>query len=378
MNNSHRLTLGLAFMLLLSSCHKPNPLSSDVSSSSDKSSSLVNEGSSTTSESTLSESETTSISEAENVKTAVVSFLSNSLSYGNTNGNANNYGLAVYDHTKALHYFAFRDQVYSFDPATSVKNLLFSTSDGSFVRHLSLAGKNLYYESSSTHYTYKYDLESYINTEIYNAETLSLYRYEDHVFIQSNKDYYGTMTIGLADYNNKTQALTTKFLPGTNNINLSWGRIIYNAGTTPTVQLADQSYAGKTNLKYFEELGFTGLLTVNVIAEKNNRYQFALLLVNSGETALYYYDANSDNLVKIHASADINSINSDGKHIYFLDNGILYVYDIETASLNQKFNAGTVVKYINVINNWLYLGQNDFATLTRLNPETGSLEMAVI
>ncbi|MDY0214029.1 MAG: DUF3788 family protein [Bacilli bacterium] len=227
MKTRTNLCLSLLFALILTGCNKPNPSSND-SLPSDEEASITSEIPPTSEDITSKEEPvtndgTSSTSEGKDIKSEVLSFLSNTASHGNTNGNANNNGLAVYDHSLTFHYYAVKDRVYKHDPKTNMTYFLFASGDGSYIKHLSLGDSTLYYVTTANNYTYKHDLLANVSSLIYNEETLSIHRYYDNVFLQSNKLYYEVMTTGLGVYDHRTQSLTSKFQPGTNNVNLGWG-----------------------------------------------------------------------------------------------------------------------------------------------------------
>lgn len=289
MKTRTNLCLSLLFALILTGCNKPNPSSND-SLPSDEEASITSEIPPTSEDITSKEEPvtndgTSSTSEGKDIKSEVLSFLSNTASHGNTNGNANNNGLAVYDHSLTFHYYAVKDRVYKYNPKTNMTYFLFASGDGSYIKHLSLGDSTLYYVTTANNYTYKHDLLANVSSLIYNEETLSIHRYYDNVFLQSNKLYYEVMTTGLGVYDHRTQSLTSKFQPGTNNVNLGWGRIIYNNNVAPTIELRDESFMGRTNIEYFDAQGFSELLNILVITEASNTYKYALLLKNSSETA---------------------------------------------------------------------------------------------
>ena len=93
-----------------------------------------------------------------------------SSSYGNTNGNLNNYGLVVYDRNLELHYYSSVNSVYSYSPSEDKTTLVFSLSTGGRATFLNLDDDLLFYIDSSNGYLVSYDTVNHIFTTISETE----------------------------------------------------------------------------------------------------------------------------------------------------------------------------------------------------------------
>lgn len=297
--------------------------------------------------------------------------------YGNTNGNAQNRGLAVYNQTAKLHYYAVGPSVYQYNPLNNVNSLLFTTSGTGSVGNLTLTTTDLYFVSTTDNYLQKYNFASQQRSVIFSNETNYVARSNNYIYANISKIEYEQSVTGLSIYRHSQQSSLTNFAYDATNVNISGNRLIFTAANEPVIQLMSDTFSGKTTVKSLSGLGFTEVLALQLLSETNstpaNRV-FALLLKNVSETALYIYKSETDTLTKLVASPNIHSLNSNGTHLYFINNDSLYAYDFASESVSLKMLLHSNARYLQIINHWLYISNADRSSLYRIHPDTNSKE----
>lgn len=356
-----------------SSSTLPTSSSTSSSSSSVASSSITSSSSSGSTTSVASSSSVASI-----LTTTKLSFLSNSSYYGNTNGNANNQGLVVYDHTHNLHYYAIGASVYQYDPALDETSLLFTHSGGGYVRNLCLVDDSLYYVETQNNYLQKYQLDTEVITTLYERDTSYVSRYGNYVFADMNKlDYSSEEIQGLGIYRHDTESFLTNFSSGATNVNISGTKLMYTTNDGPMIQLMADTFSGKTTLKSFVEQGIEEIHDLLLLSEGySSPYPrvFAMLASTSTQTNLYVYQTDTDALTLIASGIGIHSINTDGANLYFINNQELYRYEVGSATLSKMRNLYQDSRYLYMMNHWLYFSNDTLSTLYRIHPDTEEIE----
>ena len=375
-------TYVLLLLLVLVSCNN-NPSSSHVEDSlSETTSAYPTTTNHDTSASTSVMSETTTetstpTSEVVTLKDKTKAFHSNSMTYGNTNGNANNRGLAVFNHRAKVHYYAVGRSVYEYQPTTDNTTLLFTNDDTGYITNLCLLDNDLYYVTTTNQFLFRYNLLTFEKTLVYEYETSAVYGYYKTIFLYLKKIYYSeTPVLGIGTYNHDNKEATTKFMRDVTTINIMDTKVIYTENYGPTLSLMADSLMGKTNITYFSSapFGFDELKAVHLYAVSNDSpsvLTFALLLRKGTDTSLYLYNNGDQDLVEISEGDDIHSINSDGEYVYFIKGQSLYRYHVVNATLSLVHDLYTNAMYVQVINHWLYVSNTTLSTLYRIDPDTG-------
>jgi len=317
---------------------------------------------------TTIESTTLTTEEFISLKTTELSI--HSIFYGNTNGNAINNGLVVYDKTNHLHYYALGSVVYSYDPATDETEILFNSGDGGFIRNLCLSDTYLYYVSTANQWMMKYNLETQEIGTVYEGETYYISRYFHYVYMDMTKiDIYGTETRGMGIFDDDDQEFFTQFSGGVTNMNISGTMMFYNTNYGTTINVMASTFNGKTSLRSFSTEGFTQIQQLLLIRDGSIR-ELALIATTSSETALYIYNATDDTLEKIASGSGLHSLNFDGSNLYFINGGGLFSYNLETQELVKIVDVFGDSQYIFVINHWLYFSNTNLSVLFRIDPDT--------
>lgn len=396
MKKHRAVTYALLLLLVVTSCQKPANSSSSADSSTESpttdssgtistnttssaTSESITEVPSITSLSSESGSENTSeTSEPPAINTAIKSFHSNSVSYATTNGNANNKGLAVYDHTRHLHYFSLGKNVYSYNPTTAETKVLFSEIGAGTVQNLALLTDDLYFVSTVSNYLYRFNLVNETISLVYEDETSVVYGYFNTIFATLKRvDSWGQVAEGLATYNHSKKEATTKFRIGTTTVNINGNRLYYTNNYVADLQLMADGFNGQTGVYNFTKLGFEEIISAQLVSASYTSPEvlvFALILKDSARHGLYLYNNSDDSLLEIKAGANIHSVNSDGEYIYFIENSSLYKYHVATKVLSNGITLFNGAKYIQVLNHWLYISNATHTTLHRYNPNSQEFE----
>lgn len=379
---------GMIFItFILSACNSSPlsiPSSGESTSSYSSSSSISENGSSSTSGLSSSSPLSSSNPPVTGVLgKEVITFLSNTASYGNTNGNALNKGLAVYDHIRKLHYFAIGPNVYKFNPDTNQTALLFTLQDAGNVKNLCLTNSHLYFVSSKNNFLEKYDFETNIITTIYEKDTYYVSSFtgpatSNYIFPEMSKISYGDETIqGLGVYSHNSQEFLDYFSRGATTVNISWTKIFYTTNHGSNIETMANTFNGKTTVKRFKDYGIKEIHELLLVSEGTSGLTprlFALIASKGTQTNLYIYRTETDVLSLVVSDLNIHSLNTDGSSIYFLNEQHLYKYHIDTENLSNIYNLDEDARYLNIINHWIYFSNSSLTTLGRINPDTQLIE----
>lgn len=110
------------------------------------------------------------------------------------------------------------------------------------------------------------------------------------------------------------------------------------------------------------------------LIEDYDFYLYLVSLTTIGSTALYILNNKTNTLTSINEGTQFHSFNSDDKHLYFIDNLTMYVYNFITLSFEEPIMLVVSVANINVINNWIYYTLSDHVNFFRLNVKTRARE----
>ena len=305
------------------------------------------------------------------LKTEVLPIYSSS--YGNTNGNANNMGLVVYDTVNKLHIYAVGANVYTFDPVLDETNLLFSLSGGGYVRNMCLSEEYLYFVSSNDLWMLKYNLTTEEITTVSEAETYFISRYDTYVYVDMLDTTYSVR--GMKVFSNNNQTFLSSFGGGIENLNISGTKIFYNQKDGTNIQVAGSTFMGKTTEVNLSESEFTEIKEIHLIKDSYTTGRtYAFIATNDFYTALYLYNANTG-LEKLLTSEDVHSLNSDTYNLFYMNGGAIYKYNLETHETTVVVNVDSSSKYIYVINYWIYYSNDTLSSLYRVDPDTLEVEI---
>lgn len=288
--------------------------------------------------------------------------------YGNTNGNANNQGLVVYDRTNKLHYYALGPSVYTYNPATNSSNVLFTLTNGGNVRNLTLSDTYLYFVSTQDQYFHKYNLQTQVITTVFEGETYKTYRYSSYVFIDANNITY--QKSGLRKYYQSNETFSSSWGYDATNVNISGLKIYYTVSNGPSIELMADTFGGKTTVVNFTNENFIEIKELLLLNDGDSK-SFALIGRTSSEEALYLYNTASG-LEKITVSigTGMRSINTNGTHLYFINGSNLYSLNLSTKDLVLLKELNGNFYNINIINHWIYFSNLEMTSLYRIHPDT--------
>lgn len=307
------------------------------------------------------------------LKTEVLPIYSSS--YGNTNGNANNMGLVVYDSINKLHIYAVGNNVYTYNQITDETNLLFSLSSGGYVRNMCLSENYLYFVSSNDLWMLKYDFNTEEITTISEAETYFISRYSNYVYVDMIDPSYSAR--GMKVYYDDDQTFLSAFGSGIENLNISGTKIFYNQKEGTNIQVAGSTFSGKTTEVNLSEYEFTEIKELHLIKDSyTSGRTYAFIASNEFYTALYLYNANTG-LEKLLTSENVHSINSDTYNLFYMNGGAIYKYNLETHETTVVVSVDTSSRYIFVVNYWIYYSNDTLSSLYRVDPDTLEVEALI-
>jgi hypothetical protein len=293
-----------------------------------------------------------------------------SVYYGNTNGNANNKGLVVYDKTNKLHYFSVGSNLYSFNPATEETEILFSLTSGGNIRNLSLSNNHLYFVSTNDMWAMKYDFATKEISTVYEGETYFINRYDIYVFMDIINQAYSTR--GFALYYDDDQEFHTQYGYGATNVNISGTKLFFTTNDAGKIEVMSNNFSGKSTIVNFSDQGIEEIDEMLLLKDSyTGEREFAFIGLTATETNLYVYNTNSGlSTIRNISSGDIHSLNYDGSFLYYIVDNELQRYEFANHQFSylEDFNADG--KYVFVINHWIYFSNETMTALYRVDPDT--------
>jgi hypothetical protein len=296
--------------------------------------------------------------------------LIHSVYYGNTNGNANNQGLVVYDKTNKLHYFSVGSNLYSFNPATEETEILFSLTSGGNIRNLSLSTNYLYFVSTNDMWTMKYDFATKEISTVYEGETYFINRYDIYVFLDIINQTYSTR--GFALFYDDDQEFHTQYSFGATNVNISGTKIFYTTNDAGKIEVMSNNFSGKSTIVNFSDQGIEEINEMLLLKDSyTGEREFAFIGLTATETNLYVYNTNSGlSTIRNISSGDIHSLNFDGSYLYYIVDGEFQRYDFANHQFSYLGDFIADGRYVFVINHWIYFSNETMTSLYRVDPDT--------
>jgi hypothetical protein len=292
--------------------------------------------------------------------------------YGNTNGNANNMGLVLFDTINQLHIYAVGSNVYTYDQILDETNLLFSLNDGGYVRNMCITEEYLYFVSSLDQWMMKFDLTTEVITTVSEAETYFISRYDNYIYVDMVDPTYSLR--GMKVFSDSSQSFLSTFSGGVENLNISGTKVIYNQVDGTNIQVAGSTFSGKTTEANLSEQEFVEIVELHLIKDSYSTGRtYAFIASTTSETALYLYNANTG-LQKLLTGSDLHSLNSDTYNLFYMNQGAIYKYNLDSEEITKVVNVDTNSRYIYVVNYWVYYSNDDLSALYRIDPDTLEVE----
>jgi uncharacterized protein YqkB len=292
--------------------------------------------------------------------------------YGNTNGNANNMGLVLFDTINQLHIYAVGSNVYTYDQMLDETNLLFSLNDGGYVRNMCITEEYLYFVSSLDQWMMKFDLTTEAITTISEAETYFISRYDNYIYVDMVDPTYSVR--GMKVFSDSSQSFLSTFSGGVENLNISGTKVFYNQVDGTNIQVAGSTFSGKTTEANLSEYEFEEIEEIHLIKDSYSTGRtYAFIASTTSETALYLYNANTG-LEKLLNGSDLHSLNSDTYNLYYMNQGAIYKYNLDSKETSKIVNVDTNSRYIYVVNYWVYYSNDTLSALYRIDPDTLEVE----
>ncbi len=296
--------------------------------------------------------------------------------YGNTNGNLNNLGLAVYDTKRALHYFSSGPTIYQYNPSLDETNVLATLTSGGRATYLNLDSDLLYFIDSSNGYLVSYHLVNHVFDSISETENTYASRTQSWVNIIYPTIMYDQPYIAFQRYITSNQTLSSIQGYGYEHMNINGTRVYYKPINSLSLNVMSYNGSGKSTIVNLASLNVTEQYE-SLLYHVGQDYisYFALVLEIGEESGVYLYNS-TEGLVKIMSSGAslAHSLNYDGRYLYVISGSMLYKIDPETKSSEAFYAISSSDSYLNIINHWLYIGSFGGSTLYRINPSTNEIE----
>lgn len=293
--------------------------------------------------------------------------------YGNTNGNLNNLGLAVYDNKRALHYFSIASEVYQYNPSTDETSFLFSLISGGRATYLNLDNDVLYYIDTNDGFVNSYHLVNQTFQVVHELETSYLSRTQTWVNLLYPVDMYGEIYMTFRRYYPATQTFSATQGTGYEQMNISGTRVYYKPITNLSLSVMSENGSGKSNIVYLTNFDVTEQYETLLYKVDNSYVAYFGLILEIGQTkGLYLYNAN-DGLVKV-MDGNFHSLNYDGNALYAMLGNSLYRINPETKVAEVIYTLSVGDYYLNLVNHWIYIGSQNSTALYRINPVTEEIE----
>ncbi len=294
------------------------------------------------------------------------------LSHGNTNGNAHNSGLALYDGINALHYYAVGPSVFSYDPASRVRSHIFTMAEEGVVEHLNLHNDVLYFLTSAEGWLMRHDLTENETEVLSEIDHDHLIRLGTRLYVIHHDDPWSDGPV-MGSFNPETNQYGSQSVGGTSLLNVFRSRVFYVPGDAVQIDLrSDRDFMGRvTHANLSDELdGIDEMVFMDF--DQDLKSKIALIATREGERSLYTYDSDTEELVELYQSPSgaIRQLNYDGEHLYFLEEGDLRRIHLETGNERLVAEVGADVRDIIIVNHWIYYRTDETDRLYRIDPAT--------
>ncbi len=291
--------------------------------------------------------------------------------YGNSNGNLNNKGLAVYSYLDKLHYYSLGKAIYSFNPTDNQTNLIYEFEEGRPI-YLNITANNLYFINSLSGYVFNYDLTLKTIQTVNENENLYLY-VNDFIHtlqsIETNQiNSINYFCFRLNNYNLLHHDFSKiKFINISNNI------IYYMTTDELTLRLMNYNGKGKTSLGYFNNLEVEEIFELIMYKSVENVKYYMLTATINNTTGLYLYDTESEEFEMI-LKGSMKNLNYHDNSIFVIKEDNLYEIPFATLNPNLLIESLENKVHLQVINNWLYIGSNTSNALYQIHPITKKIK----
>ncbi len=296
--------------------------------------------------------------------------------YGNTNGNLNNQGLAVYDTARALHYYSYGSSIYAYDPETDETSLVCALSSGGRATFLNLDQDVLYFIDSSNGYLLSYHLVNHLFSSISGTENIYASRTQSWVNFIYPTLMYGQTYIALQRYTTTSSTLSSTTY-GAEHFNIDGTRVYYKPVDSLELRVMSYNGSGKSTIVYLDSLDVQEMHeTLLYDVDYDNISYFALILTVNNQLGLYTYNS-VDGLVKVMDAlgGSLHSLNFDGSNLYVISGSSgLYKINLETNQSEKLIDLLGNDAYVQIINYWIYVGTYQQTSLYRINPVTKEIE----
>ncbi len=309
-----------------------------------------------------SETEITPTTEEEVPEYIVLHFLTNSDKYGNTNGNTRNGSLAVYHFGFKVHIFTVGDDIWEWDPVyKEVTHLL----DGyPFINNLTVYKDVLFFTATSNQYLYKIDLRTKEVELVIEKPIEQVSRQGAYLYVRLEDPERGPGE-WLVVYTVEDMA-EVKAVQDIENVNFYGPSNVYTNNNEPlNVKHSAPNFTDIVDLAVFSPTQFISIKYVHLarIFQSQDYIWYKRFLVafqTQATTEYYFYDEQTEELTFIIGGTTFKSINSDNRHLYFVEEFSVRVYDFEDKRMIETITFNMSVYNLHINNHYMYfLSGND-------------------
>jgi len=295
--------------------------------------------------------------------------------FGNTNGNLQNLGLAVYDFNRSRHLYSVGQSIYTYNPSTDTSELILTSAYGGRPMYLNIYADQLYYIDSAHGYLMSYDLVDQELTLISEKEYHYLGRYQSYIYAMSYEDYYGEDRFVLRYYSESSASFGSMTMHTVEHINMDRSRLLFTEMDAQVLRLSATNFYGQTNVVDFVSLGFDEIKEL-IVEEVNQDYDVFLgMLASKGEELGFYLYDTVDGLRQVQVSNNLHALNFNGEFYYYIDGQSMVKVNPETLAQETILALGDTIDFLCMVQHWIYYGDAESDLLYRVHPDTLEIEV---
>lgn len=293
-------------------------------------------------------------------------------------GNLNNRGLAVYHPNGNRHLYSAGQSVYAFDPATGSTETVLTLPDGGRPTFLNMGREdNLYLIESRDGWLLHHNMadgstqvmeETQFKFASCDLSALHLVSWRDAPY-----EAWRVRRLSLS-----TNRYGSSYINRIENLNVTRSRCYYTLEGGTTIELADAGLLmGRSNICHLDVQDIVAVreMVVDPLSPDNHRPLIGLILETAAQTSLYLLqvtDSLEGTLTRIatEGSGSPHSLAFDGTYFYFIKESAIHRVDKVTHQVEKVVDVSSEAVNLNVVNHWLYFGENGTNTLYRVHPVT--------
>ena len=287
---------------------------------------------------------------------------------GNTNGNINNAGIAVYDYALDVHYIGSGNNIYQFDPNTKQLSVL-NTMPSGRASYLNYLDNALYYINTNDEFLYQFKISDRTTNVLFEEIHHRAQITPNHFHIIAD----GTWGPTWYRYNLSTN-VPHSLVSYVTSISFYFTRAYMVMSSTPlSIDLRDAGSAqGRVTVVNFGRDFEVTELHETFVIRHNQNYQasFALIASKGNTKGVYIYHQEEAELIEL-MTGNVNNVNYDGTYLYFTEGASLYrvLFD-DPADIEYIMTLTENIEDLVIINHWIYYRVANASVITQVNPVT--------